>query len=84
MCHQLVSVCQAQLRFPRDGGHTSLLALIERRFLTLNGVTQQLTKHDQYANALEDMFDFENAPSLDTQVTVAAPPAKDCTLLKLP
>lgn len=66
------------------GDHTSMLALIERRFLTINGVTQHLTKRDQYANQLEDMFDFENSPSLGTPLTQAAPPAKDCTPLKLP
>ena len=66
------------------GDHASILALIERRFLTINGVTQHLTKRDQYANPLEDMFDFENSPSLNTPLTQAAAPANDCTPLKLP
>jgi len=66
------------------GDHTSMLALIERRFLTISGVTQHLTKRDQYANPLEDMFDFENSPSLGTPLTQAAPPANDCTPLQLP
>jgi phospholipase C len=61
------------------GDHTSMLALIEKRFLTVNGVTLHLTKRDQYANPLEDMFDFKHAPSLNTSVTQALPPANDCT-----
>ena len=61
------------------GDHTSLLALIERRFLTVNGATQHLTRRDQYADALLDMFDFKNSPSLDTTFGQAAPPAVDCT-----
>jgi phospholipase C len=66
------------------GDHTSMLALIERRFLTVNGVVLHLTKRDQYANPLEGMFDFENSPSLNTPLSQAAPPANDCTPLKLP
>jgi len=66
------------------GDHTSLLALIERRFLTTNGTTVHLTKRDEFANPLEDMFDFDNSPSLNTPVTQAAPPANDCTPVKLP
>jgi phospholipase C len=61
------------------GDHTSLLAFIERRFLTINGVRQHLTLRDQYANPLEDMFDFTNSPSLNTPVGVVAPPINDCT-----
>lgn len=69
------------------GDHTSILALIERRFLTSPAqgsesdglTTQHLTKRDQYADPLLDMFDFANAPSLHTNVTVAQPPAVDCT-----
>jgi hypothetical protein len=66
------------------GDHTSLLALIERRFLTVNGVTQRLTKRDKYANPLEDLFDFKNSPSLNTVVSHAALPTNDCTPLQLP
>ena len=75
------------------GDHTSILALIERRFLsttvtadgTASGnatdglVTQHLTKRDQYADPLLDMFDFDGAPSMNTELTAAAPPANDCT-----
>ena len=66
------------------GDHTSLLGLIERRFLTINGVTRHLTKRDEYANPLEDMFDFKQSPSLNTLVMQAAPPTEDCTPLQLP
>ena len=61
------------------GDHTSLLALIERRFLTINDVRLHLTNRDQFANPLEDLFDFNHSPSLDTPVGQAAPPATDCT-----
>ena len=57
------------------GDHASLLALIEQRFLTVNGVTQHLTKRDQYENPLLDMFDFNHSPSLGTTIGTAAPPA---------
>ena len=57
------------------GDHDSLVALIEKRFLG----GQHLTMRDQYANDLEDMFDFNHSPSLHTKVTQAAPPANDCT-----
>lgn len=66
------------------GDHTSLLALIEQRFLTVNGVTQHLTKRDQFANSLQDMFDFTHSPSLNTAVLQAAPPASDCTPVQAP
>jgi phospholipase C len=61
------------------GDHTSLLALIEKRFLMINGKRLHLTLRDQYANTLEDMFDFNNSPSLSTPVGLASPPATDCT-----
>jgi hypothetical protein len=38
-----------------------------------------LTKRDQHANTLEDMFDFNTSPSLNTKFGVALPPAQDCT-----
>ncbi len=41
-----------------------------------------LTLRDLHANTLEDMFDFDRAPSLNTPVGVAAPPAIDCTPIK--
>lgn len=61
--------------------HTSMLALIEKRFLTdANGKTQHLTRRDESAWDLEDMFDFDGAPSLETQLAAPAPPpAVDCT-----
>ena len=64
------------------GDHTSILALIERRFLNINGVIQHLTLRDQHASPLEDMFDFEHPPSLNTSLTQAAPPAQDCTPIR--
>ena len=53
------------------GDHTSLLALIEKRFLPSG---THLTARDQNANDLEDMFDFDNSPSLNSTVPTAAPP----------
>jgi hypothetical protein len=69
------------------GDHTSLLALIEKAFMTTDENGDQdgvdspphLTKRDQHANTLEDLFDFDKSPSLNTPVGVAAPPAQDCT-----
>jgi phospholipase C len=61
------------------GDHTSLLALIERRFLTVNDQRLHLTLRDQLANPLEDMFDFNHSPSFNTTVGQAGPPANDCT-----
>ena len=58
------------------GDHASLLALIERRFLSPG---MHLTRRDQYANDLEDMFDFERSPSLNTPIGLAQPPQNDCT-----
>ncbi len=64
------------------GDHTSLLAFIERAFLPAadaRGERPHLTRRDLEADALEDLFDFDRAPSLDTPVGSAAPPADDCT-----
>jgi phospholipase C len=63
------------------GDHTSLLGLIEKRFFSLEGVEERphLTLRDQHADTLEDMFDFNGSPSLNTPVGIAAPPANDCT-----
>ena len=62
--------------------HTSVLALIEKRFLVPFGGDgdnhPHLTRRDQFADTLEDMFDFENSPSLNTTVGMATPPANDC------
>ena len=57
------------------GDHTSLLALIEKRFMR----GAHLTRRDQYANDLEDLFDFDTAPSLNTQVGTAQAPQENCT-----
>ena len=64
--------------------HASLLAFIEARFLntapTVGGPGRlHLTLRDQHADTLQDLFDFENAPSLNTVVTKAQPPTIDCT-----
>jgi phospholipase C len=62
--------------------HASILAFIEQRFLTTGsggGARAHLTLRDQYADSLADVFDFENAPSLNTPVIQAQPPATDCT-----
>jgi phospholipase C len=65
----------------RVADHTSLLALIEKRFLTgPDGKTKHLTKRDAAAWTLEDMFDFRSAPSRSTELLPpAAPPAQDCS-----
>jgi phospholipase C len=65
----------------RIADHTSLLALIEKRFLTgPDGRTRHLTLRDAHAWTLEDMFDFRSAPSLDAALPPPAPPpAVDCT-----
>jgi len=69
------------------GDHTSMLALIEKRFLSIPGpfgtAAAHLTLRDQYANTLEDMFDFAHSPSLNVSLTQAQPPANDCTPLRL-
>jgi phospholipase C len=59
--------------------HTSLLAFIEKRFLTINGQTLHLTGRDQHANGVEGMFDFTHSPSLNTPVGQAGRPTTDCT-----
>ena len=61
--------------------HTSLLALIEKRFLTgADGETRHLTRRDAAASTLEDMFDFRRAPSRRTALPApAAPPKVDCS-----
>ena len=53
------------------GSHTSLLKLIELRFLTGN----HLTLRDENSNPLFDMFDFVNMPSknIDLAAIAAAP-----------
>jgi phospholipase C len=51
--------------------HTSFLALIENRFSL-----PSLTARDANSNDLEDMFDFDNSPSLNAVVTTAPLPAQ--------
>jgi len=48
--------------------HTSFLALLEKRF----GLSP-MTARDANSNTLEDMFDFDTAPSLAATLDVAAP-----------
>ena len=38
-----------------------------------------LTRRDEHADTLEDLFDFDRSPSLRTAVGQAPPPAADCT-----
>jgi phospholipase C len=63
------------------GDHTSILAFIEHAFLSADREheTPHLTKRDEHANRLEDLFDFDRSPSLDTPIGAALPPAVDCT-----
>ena len=69
------------------GDHTSILALIEKVFMTTanddggDDARPHLTKRDLHADTLEDMFDFNHSPSLNTSIGVALPPAQDCTPL---
>ncbi len=81
-----------------QGDHTSLLAFIEKRFLTEavgdrdgdndgddHGVTRlHLTKRDENANTLEDMFDFDRSPSAGIAISPVAGPAQDCTPTNAP
>ena len=53
------------------GDHTSILALIEKRF-TAN---EHLTGRDANAKDLEDLFDFTNAPSMNANVSPSLAPA---------
>ena len=69
-----------------DGDHTSLLAFIEKRFLSSaaqgtgeDSTRPHLTQRDLHAHTLEDLFDFDGAPSRDTVIGQAAPPSTDCT-----
>jgi phospholipase C len=52
------------------GDHTSILALIEKRF-TANA---HLSARDANANDLEDMFDFDNSPSINANVSPSLAP----------
>ena len=69
------------------GDHTSILAFVEKAFLseaandehTGDGERPHLTRRDQFASPLEDLFDFERSPSLNSTVGAALPPVVDCT-----
>lgn len=66
------------------GDHTSILALIEKRFFRLgqeaaNDQQTFLTRRDRNADTLEDMFDFNHSPSLRTAVPPTPPSFTDCT-----
>jgi len=55
--------------------HTSLLAFIEKRFLGGEGEgARHLTLRDLHASTLEDLFDFDKAPSANSPVPDAPPP----------
>jgi phospholipase C len=57
--------------------HTSVLALIEKRFLD----SQPLTQRDAHADTLEDLFDFSGRPSQQALVwpSLAPTPVTPCT-----
>jgi phospholipase C len=56
--------------------HTALLAFIEKRFLSSDDDDRPaLTARDRHAPTLEDLFDFDGAPSLGAPVDAAPPPA---------
>jgi phospholipase C len=55
--------------------HTSILAMIEDRFLG----GKSLTSRDKDATTPEDLFNFDTSPSLNSTVTQAQPPVDDCT-----
>jgi len=57
--------------------HTSILALIEKRFFSLNRRSgrSHLTNRDLHAATLEDMFDFNRSPSLNATIPTAPAPS---------
>ncbi len=60
------------------GDHTSLAALVEKRFMSQGGGGKDhpsLTLRDARADTLEDLFDFDHSPSLDTPIPSAPPPS---------
>src|SRR5262249_19839797 len=66
--------------------HTSILALIERRFLTpdpdaadVAAHTPHLTARDAHADTLEDLFDFETSPSLNAAINTSLAVAPSST-----
>jgi phospholipase C len=62
------------------GDHDSILAFIEKRFMTqADGTVPHLTGRDAAASDTEDMFDFTNAPSKSVAIAETPAPAHDCT-----
>src|SRR5262249_48867296 len=62
------------------GDHTSIVALIEKRFMNQGGGGQQypsLTLRDANADTLEDLFDFDHSPSRDAAIPAAPLPSPD-------
>lgn len=60
------------------GDHTSLTALVEKRFMSHGGGGrgyQALTQRDANADTLEDLFDFDRSPSLQAVVPPAPAPS---------
>jgi phospholipase C len=56
------------------GDHTSLVALVEKRFMSHGGGGKRypsLTLRDARAKTLEDLFDFDRSPSLDAPIPSA-------------
>jgi len=69
--------------------HTSMLAFIEKRFLSSgDGEDEEededgegrlhLTRRDRHASTLEDLFDFDRAPSAKAKVPPPTVPAASC------
>jgi len=52
------------------GDHTSIVALIAKRFLN----STHMTARDENADTLEDMFDFDHSPSFDATIPTAPLP----------
>ena len=61
----------------RVADHASILAFIERRFLDAGGAPAHLTLRDRDAWPLEDLFDFDRAPSLGAGIPTAPVPLPD-------
>src|SRR5262245_12144018 len=57
------------------GDHTSLVALVEKRFMNRGRGRgyQSLTRRDADADTLEDLFDFDRSPSLNARIPTAPP-----------